>query len=278
MKILITGATGFIGRKLVKRLKSKHELYIVSRNLKKAEDEFPFAKVVSINEISHLKLDGIIHLQGMPILSTWTKKNKKIIYDSRIEPLKKFQKLKLKFLISASAQAIYENDKYKVRNENERIGKRNDFLSNLTYDWEKYANRAKCRVVNLRLSMVLGKIGFLSKLIPQFKLGLGGYLGDKDSGVSWIHIDDLISIIEWSIENEINGPINCAANYTTNYEFMHTIGKVLNKPVWLHIPGFLVKLIGEKSKLFLSSIKMKSRYKNYKYTNLKKALKSIINE
>lgn len=277
MNILITGATGFIGTKVVDKLKDNHSLYITSRNIVKAQEEFPFAKVVSINEIDHLKLDGVVHLQGLPISSIWSKKNKEIIYSSRIDPLKKIAKLKLKFLVGASAQSIYENDKLKVRKEEEKVKLQDNFLSKVAFDWEKYTNKSKTRVVNLRISMVLGERGFLSKLIPQFKYGFGGYFGDKDSGISWIHVDDLVSIIEWAIKDtKVNGPINCAANYTSNYNFMKTLARVLNKPFWLHVPAFIIKLLGEQSQLLLASVKMKSKYQKFKYTNLEKALKSIV--
>lgn len=277
MKILITGGTGFIGSKVVDKLKKKHQIIVFLRTQKL----IPGVQVIKWDykdPLPDIKVDGIIHLMGKNILDSWTNKNKKEIYNSRIIPLKKFQKkYKLKFLISASAQAIYPNGD-KVYDETSPISKKNTFLTKLCKDWERYARKVNAhRVVNLRISMVLGKQGFLKKIIPVFKYYMGGYI-NPEQRISWIHVDDLVKIIIYCVENNVNGPVNCAAGHTTYKKFTNSLAKALKRPNWVRIPKFLVMLLGERSELFLASIAMKSKLNiKWKYSKLDQALRNLIN-
>ena len=302
MKIFITGATGFIGTNLVKKLlQDNHEVVCSVRNTEKARKKLG-EKVTLFPSHSfhnHLKktiatCDAVINLAGEPIIKKWTKENKKLIYDSRIKTTQKLMQAvdraypQPKVVISASAVGYYGNRGPTTLTE--KAFSSGGFLANLCDEWERAIRLTgpgkipNTRLVNLRIGVVLGNGGALKKMLLPFKLGLGGILGNGKQYMPWIHIDDMVSIIVESLQNtEIRGPINCVApNFTTNKKFTKTLGSVLRRPTIFPVPAFILKLIfGEAACVLLDSQKVypqKLKDKNFvwKFYNLRTALKDLV--
>jgi len=241
MKIAITGGTGFIGSKIVSFFKQQaHEIIFISRMDIMAGD-------------GHLKkmleeVEILINLAGAPILKRWTKTNKQIIYDSRIITTKKILNAlntdKTKLIISASAIGIYSSNGKHTEAEYKYA---DDFLAKVCSNWEQGALvlSDKIRTVIFRFGVVLGDGGALKKMIPLFKSGLGGRIGNGRQAYSWVHIEDVIKALTFVIENKnCNGIYNMTApNPTTNKEFTNVLAGLLKRSAIFSIPGFLLKLI-----------------------------------
>ncbi|RYX96511.1 TIGR01777 family protein [bacterium] len=262
MKVFITGGTGLIGKLVVKRLIERgDEVTVLSRDREAAKKKFyDKVEVIQANptekgqwqEIAS-NHDAIINLAGEPVISKrWTEAEKKNIYDSRIkstenvvEAIKKSQG-KVKTLINASAVGYYgfQHDDREI-NESETIGK--DFLSHLCRDWEDVARKAEkfeTRVVRLRMGIVLAEHGgVLEKMVIPFKLYAGGHIGDGKQWVPWIHIDDTINLILFSLDNaNIKGAINVTApNPVRMKDFCKEMGRIINRPSWLPVPTITLK-------------------------------------
>lgn len=293
MNILITGGTGFIGSALCKRLlKDKHELFVLTRQPEKIK-----APVCGISELKQLKvkIDVVINLAGEPIANKrWSELQKQRIINSRIETTQnlvtyfKNTEHKPGVLINGSAIGYYgigSGDE----SIDESVSGDNSFSSQLCQQWEKTALQAKdlgIRTCLLRTGIVLGKGGgALSKMLTPFKLGLGGKIGNGKQWMSWIHLDDLVGIILYCIENnELTGAINgTAPNPVNNTEFSKTLAKVLHRPSILPMPAFVVKLLmGQMGdELLLSGkkiipLKVLDAGYQFKYQKLEPALLSIV--
>ena len=295
MKILVTGATGFIGKTLLPLLAEKgHEIFVLTRDAKFAQVRLPVAcKIIEWgNGPLHIEdnIQTVINLCGENIASgRWTSKRKQTIYDSRILSTRNlidyFRKNShpVKTLISASAIGIYEN--VTVPDESSPIGK--GFLAQVCKDWEEETFKAKelnIRTVAFRIGMVLGYDGgALEKMLPIFKLGLGGNIGNGNQWMSWIHVRDLAGMMAEAIDNtSYYGPINAVSpNPVTNRDFTATLAEVLKRPAVLPVPAWIIKLIfGEMAQILINSQKISSysaKNLGYKfiYPKLKGALKNI---
>ncbi|MEK9628485.1 MAG: TIGR01777 family oxidoreductase [Nitrospinota bacterium] len=296
MKILVTGATGFVGKTLLPLLKEKgHEITVLTRNTKLAQVRLPVAcKVIEWKKDSlHIgeKIDAVINLCGENIASgRWTSKRKQLIYDSRVlstrNLIKYFQNNShpLKTWISASAIGIYENSI--IPDETSPIG--NGFLAKVCNDWEKETFKAKeilnIRTIAFRIGMVLGfDGGAMEKLLPVFKLGLGGNIGNGNQWMSWIHVRDLAGLIVEAIDNNsFEGPVNAVSpNPVTNRTFTATLAETLKRPAMFPVPAWALKLLlGEMSQILLNSQKVSPARANelgYKfiYPKLENALRNI---
>ena len=304
MRIFLTGATGFIGSNLVKRLLlDNHDIVCYVRNVEKARKTLGH-KVELLQTTAfdnHLiatleKCDVVINLAGAPIIKRWTKNNKKQIYNSRVKLTEKITNLitrcrtRPKVIISSSAVGYYGNPGDKKVDENSKIG--STYLSTLCSKWENVAypfnesgNLLDTRVVILRTGVVLGNGGALKKMLLPFKLGIGGILGNGKQWMPWIHISDMIKIIIFSINNkEVCGPINCVSpNPVTNKKFTKDMGSILKRPTIFPVPGFVLRLIfGESSCVLLDSQRVvpKQLINNkfsWKFANIKSALKDLLN-
>jgi len=268
-KVLLTGSSGLVGTALISLLESQG--YQVGRLLRSEKAGQPYWDI----EQSYLSLkdfenpDVIIHLAGENIGNgRWTKDKKKKLRESRIQStqllVNHFKKAQPapKLFICASAIGFYGNRGDEKLDENSAAGA--DFVSQLALDWEESSQPIKeagTRLVNLRTGIVISeKGGALAKMLPAFKLGLGGKIGSGEQIMSWIDINDMIRAILFVIENErIQGPVNLVSpNPVTNQIFSQMLAKQLNRPCFSPLPEGLVKLLfAEMGKeLLLSSTKV----------------------
>jgi uncharacterized protein len=299
MKIVITGASGFIGSLLVDHLwKQRHHLILLSRNPPREfnvthQQWVPWVPGSS-GEWEDLidGVDGIINLAGEPIAAKrWSDVQKEKIRFSRVETTKALVKAigktkqKPKFLISSSAVGYYGGRGDEIVTEETAPG--HDYLARVCVDWENEARKAESfgiRVALVRTGIFLGKgHGALAKMVVPFKYFSGGPLGSGDQWMPWIHIEDQIGLLLFLIENQnARGPFNATApNPVTMAEFCKTIGAVLNRPSWATVPaGILTLLIGEMAEMLLNGQRAvpqaaaKLGYE-FKHSNLFPALESL---
>jgi uncharacterized protein (TIGR01777 family) len=299
--ILITGGSGFIGRNLCRRLVSASDkplasqLIVLSRTPSKAIEVLPDSVQV-ISDLSQLNqsVDILINLAGEPIADQrWTNRRKMAITRSRVqntqmlcEYFKDIDKPP-SMVISGSAIGYYGGGVANNQPVAEDGTVEPNFSSQLCADWEDAAQqfeRLGARVCLLRTGIVLGRQGALSKLLPAFKLGLGGPIATGEQWMSWIHIEDMVEIIIFVIENEISGSINCTAPMpVTNREFAKTLGKVLRRFAVIPMPAAVVKLLfgqmGEELMIQGQSViphKLQQRGFQFKYSDLRSALQQLL--
>lgn len=244
MLIAVTGAGGFIGKKLSSYLKSRgNEM----RSLPRVnEDTSPAVLAEALSGV-----DVVINLAGAPIVSRWTKEYKKMLFDSRIITTRKIVEAinllerKPELFISASAVGIYAPEGEQTEFKFEMA---DDYLAEICSSWEKEAKNAVpfTRVAIIRLGIVLGKDGgALQRMLPLFKLGVGGKIASGRQGFSWIHITDLVRAIQFIIENpKASGEFNfTATEVVTNEKFTKVLAGILNRPALFTVPAFALKLI-----------------------------------
>lgn len=292
MNILITGGTGFIGSTITKFfLQQNNYITILSRGRSKVLK--PVRVIESINQINaNEKINIIINLAGSPINKKWNKTYKEILISSRVEVTKslitliKALKEKPDLLISASAIGYYgtQNNKYL----DETSSYIDDFTHELCNLWELEAQKAQelgVRTCITRLGVVLGKNGgALEKILPLFKLGLGGNIGSGKQFFSWIHVDDVIAIFNFLISNkEQKGIYNLTSpSPTTNSQFTKALSRTLKRPDFFTVPSFLIKMVfgemGDKLLLNGSAVYPKKLLDNgyeFKFKTIESALKNI---
>ncbi len=268
MRIAITGSSGMIGSALISSLiKEGHSLSrVVRTKLSLNNPEYIFWDTER-QEIDLNKLEGydaVIHLAGANIAGKrWSSIYKKILYDSRIktttflcESLVRLKKIP-RVLLSASAVGYYGNHApHDVIDEHCLAG--NDFLAKLCVDWEKAclpAREAGIRVVNIRFGVVLGtKGGALAKMLPIFKLGLGGPIASGQQMMSWIALEEIPAIVVHLLRHDvINGAVNIVSpNPVSNAEFTKILGKILRRPTVFPVPAWGLKILfGEMAETLL---------------------------
>lgn len=297
MRILLTGGTGFIGKPLKSELVSLgHELFVLTRAERENKERINYIQwdIKNLPDLTELvsQTDIIVNLAGESIADKrWTREQKEKILLSRILPTRILASAinnatkKPKKFISASAIGIYGN----TGNEKiiEKSGFGQDFLATICKDWEAEAQKANTNVVILRIGLVLGKhSGILKKMLPPFKMFIGGPLGSGKQWMSWVLREDLISVIKFAITNDkVTGILNVTSpNPVTNNEFSETLGKVLKRPSFMPVPSSALKLLfGEMADIMLGGQKvLPERLKEYdfefKYPELEGALKRILKE
>ena len=268
MKALITGATGFIGQHLAKKLPGA---VLAGRSIEKIHKIFPGREARQwdgSNNIDPSFLDGVdtvYHLAGESIFKgRWNKAKKERIWASRVDGTRHLVDVISKArnrpatLICSSAIGYYGSRGEEKLTEHAAPG--NDFLAQVCMEWEKEALRAEeygVRVVLVRAGVVLGTGGgALAHMLTPFKLGVGGRLGSGRQYMSWIHIDDLTGIMLYASENStLQGAINGVAPVpVTNSEFTGDLAASLHRPAMLPVPGFALKLVlGEFATVLLGS-------------------------
>lgn len=299
-KILITGGTGLLGKVLSEELVEKgHTVSLLSRNPDKVEKYKAYYWNVKKQEIDEKCIDGIdivIHLAGAGIADEkWTEERKKTIIDSRtksiqlIYDLLKKKNSKVEAVISASAVGFYGDRGNEILTEQSESG--SGFLSETCVAWE---NAVDCgsnvsqRIVKFRIGLPMTEEGGVLK---PFKLMANTFsamkFGDGQQWVPWIHVDDLVGMFAMAVENEeIKGVFNASApTPVRNQEFVKDLAKTLKKPFWpFFVPKFALKLaMGERDELVLmsnrtDSTKIQNAGYHFKYTDLKKAFKDILDD
>ena len=266
MNILITGASGLIGKALEKSLsENNHRVFQMKRGQVKNQS---FSWQPSENKIcfdDSIDIDAVIHLAGAGIADgRWNAKRKKIILESRETPTRLLSetlaklKNKPKVFISGSAIGFYGNTGEQVVDETSHQG--SDFLADVCHRWEtatEPASKAGIRRVNIRLGMVLSPVrGALQKMILPFKMGVGGIIGNGKQYISWVSIHEVVSMIQFIIENEIIiDAVNLVSKQpVTNRTFTKTLGSLLKRPTILPLPAFIARMMfGEMADALLLS-------------------------
>lgn len=272
MSTLITGGTGLVGRELLRRLEAP---VLVSRDAAKASRDagcpaISWEALQKSPEASLRGVSAIVHLAGEPLAEgRWTESRKKLFRTSRIDTAKVLVDAlahtaatsRPATLVSASAVGIYGDRGDELLTEESAIG--SGFLADLCRDWEAAAHRARglgVRVVNPRIGVVLSPSGgALAKMLPPFRLGVGGPLAGGKAWMPWIHLHDAAEMIAWAIRNpSVEGPLNVAAPHSaTNGEFTSALGQALHRPAVFPVPGLAVRaLFGEMATAVLASTRM----------------------
>lgn len=299
--VLLTGGTGFIGKQLTDLLiDSGFTVSILSRSARENTSLITYykwnLKSDYINEEAILQADYIIHLAGEGIVEKrWTKRRKKVILESRIQPidlifsiLKKNNKV-LDAFISASAVGIYGAvTSSKICTESTPPA--DDFLGATCVEWEQAVDKISSlgiRTAKVRTGIVLGRNeGFIKKMTPNFKAGFGVVLGTGKQYLPWIHIEDLCQIYLKTLTDETTkGPYNaCVTDNTTNLTFSKTLANLYGYKIWLpKVPAFILKIVlGEMSEAVLkgqrvSSEKIQNTGFEFQFTDLERALISCLN-
>ncbi|SRX53980.1 TIGR01777 family oxidoreductase [Aequorivita sp. CIP111184] len=299
-KVLITGATGLIGRELIKQCHqegiSVNYLTTSKEKIKNTDNYKGFYWNPQKREIDLNAFEGItaiINLAGASISKRWTKKYKKVIIDSRVESMnfiyETLQNLEhnIEHFISASGISIYPNSKTKLYTE-EDTEVDDTFLADVVIAWEAAAVKFKdlgMEVSKVRTGIVLAKEeGALPQIAKPIKLGVGAPLGSGEQWQSWIHIEDIAGIYLFILKNQLEGKFNAVApNPVQNKKMTKLIASKLDCPLWLpNIPAFALKLLlGEMSVLVLegqlvSSHKIEELGYSFKFYNLENALQDLL--
>jgi uncharacterized protein len=272
MKVLVTGATGLIGRRLCTLLSEEgHRVVALSRSPEKtaglAADEVHKWEPQSGPPPSQAleAIDAVVNLAGAPIADgRWTDAQKKRIRDSRVSSTRNLvaglraAESKPSAMISASAVGFYGDRGDEQLEETAPMGR--GFMSEICRDWETEADAAsdpKLRVVQIRTGVVLStEGGALKKMLPPFKLGLGGPLGGGRQWFPWIHISDIVGIFRHAIiTSSMKGPVNgVAPEGVTNAEFTKQLGRALHRPAFLPVPEMALRaLMGEMADVLFHS-------------------------
>ena len=269
MRALITGATGFIGRRLLEQV---DEPVVLSRDPASAKQKLGKIEAFAWDLMSgsppaeaFRDVSAVFHLAGEPVAEgRWNADKKRRIMDSRkvgtANLVKGLEQLSRRppVLVSGSAVGYYGSRGDEVLDESSPPG--DDFLAEVCKEWEQASQRATSfgmRVVNPRIGIVLGAGGgALSKMLLPFKLGLGGRLASGAQWMPWIHLDDLVGLfLHAAMHPEVSGPMNAVApNPVTNREFTRVLAAAVHRPAIFPVPGAMLKLaVGEFAQVLLAS-------------------------
>lgn len=301
MHVFITGGTGFLGRALTNKLLAEgHSVTILTRSRDVRRDYSPALSYVVGNPVQPgewqkeiAKHEVVINLAGASIFRRWSKESKKILRSSRIETTRNIvaglaaRKGQPTTLLNGSAVGYYgfKDDDQEI---NEAGGNGNDFLAELTRDWEAAAHEAEqydVRVIPCRIGVIIGPDGgALQKMLTAFRFGIGGPLGNGKQWFSWIQLHDLVRAFLFLIQHEeITGPVNLTApNPVTNQEMSKTLAHILHRLMFPAAPAILVKLaLGEFGSILLKGQrvvpeKLAANGFTFEYPNIEAAFRKVI--
>ena len=294
MNVLITGSSGLIGSHLSAHLSALgHPVTGLPRTsdasvIPRWQSE-PHKVVLTNPNL----FDAVVHLAGHPIVCRWTKANKRKIRESRVQGTERLvaalvkAQPKPRTLISASASGYYGDRGCEWLDEDSSPGQ--SFLADVAQNWERAAHAADTadiRVVNLRFGIVLSRNGgALASMLPVFRLGFGGRVGDGNQYWSWITLPDLLRVITHCLNSsQMSGPVNAVSpNPVTNSEFTERLGKVLHRPTLIPLPRLAAKLaFGEMAEeALLASARVRPRRLQemgftFEHPDLEAALNSLL--
>jgi uncharacterized protein (TIGR01777 family) len=273
MTVAITGASGLIGTRLRQKLEEAgHPALAIPRGGTVPE------------------CDAIVNLAGEPVAQRWTAAAKQRIRDSRVEGTRGLvsalsaKSHRPRTLVCASAVGYYGSRGDETLTEASTPG--SDFLAQVVMDWEEAAQAAEAlgiRVVRMRYGMVLGQGGALKKLLPVFRLGVGGRLGSGHQWMAWIHLEDAVNLILFALDLAvIRGAVNATAPQpVTNEEFTNRLAIALHRPAVVPVPAFALKLVlGEMAEMLLASQRVlptaaKSSGFRFQFPDLHSALENL---
>jgi len=306
MKVAVTGATGFVGSRLVERLQAEgHQVLVLARNVERATRLFPKSSFSTVEIVGYTPLesggwqeklsgcDGVVNLAGEPISERWTPAHKQNLMNSRkigtqklvegiVQPNPKPQ-----VLVSASAIGYYGTSETATFDESSGPG--NGFLAEVCQAWEAEAQKVKeagVRLVILRIGIVLGMGGAIAKMVTPFKLFAGGPIGSGKQWFSWIHREDLVSLILYALTHpEMEGTFNATAPNPVRMEaFCQTMGQVMGRPSWLPVPAFAIEvLLGDGAQVVLEGQQVLPKRTQesgfqYQYPTVQPALEDVLKE
>ncbi len=305
MKVAITGASGFVGSRLVEKLVTEgNQVLVLTRNSVTAQKVFPDSSFPNVEVIAYTPTesgawqqalagcDGVVNLAGEPIAEgRWTPERKQEILNSRKLGTQKIVEAiaianpKPKVLVNASAIGYYGTSETATFDEESLPGE--DFLAQVCLDWEAEAQKVTqlgVRLVILRLGIVLGMGGAIAKMITPFKLFAGGPIGSGRQWFSWIHREDLVNLIIAALtRSDIEGILNATApNPVRMTELADTMGQVMNRPSWLPVPALALEaLLGDGAMVVLEGQQVIPKRTlasgfNYQYPTVKQALEEIL--
>ncbi|MCM1984001.1 thylakoid membrane protein ThyD [Lyngbya confervoides] len=306
MKVAITGATGFVGRRLVERLiQSGHQAVVFVRNAGKARKLFDKYDSSELEIVTYqpkqsgdwqpllAACDGVVNLAGEPLFDErWNANAKQEILDSRVLGTHKLveaiaqSEAKPQVMVSASAVGYYGTSETTLFDETSSPGE--DFLAQVCQAWEASAHPVEAlgvRLAIVRIGIVLGpKGGALARMLPPFELFGGGPIGSGRQWVPWVHRDDLVSLILQILTTpSMAGVFNATAPHPQRMsDFSKTLGNVLHRPSWLPVPGFALELLlGEAAQVVLQGQHVQPKRTqeagfSFQYPDLKGALTQIL--
>jgi uncharacterized protein (TIGR01777 family) len=296
MNLLISGATGLVGSAVIPALESAgHSVRRLVRVRPPAgSPDVLWDPTGSFDPVGGIEgFDAVVHLAGESVAARWTRDRKVRILNSRKQGTMTLastaarSKRPPQVMVSASAVGYYGNRGDEVLTEESTSG--SDFLADVARQWESAltpATKAGIRTVSLRIGFILSpRGGGLARMLPPFRMGLGGKVGSGRQWMSWISIDDVVGAIQHALATEaLRGPVNAVAPHpVTNAEFTRTLGRVLGRPTLFPLPAFAARLaFGEMGKaLLLSSqrvqpVKLQASGFHFRHPELEGALRELL--
>ncbi|QRN96102.1 TIGR01777 family oxidoreductase [Archangium violaceum] len=300
MKVALTGASGFIGPELVRRLLERgHTVHVLARDVKRALARLPegvsgsfFDAATPLSPDALGGAEAVVHLAGEPVAQRWTESARQRIHDSRVVGTRLLvEAMKaagtVRHFVSASAIGIYGDERgAEPLTESSSLG--DDFLARVCRAWEAEAleaDAAGIRTVVPRIGVVLHpEGGALKQMLPPFRLGVGGRMGSGRQYMSWVHRDDTLGLLLFALEQgELRGPMNVTApEPVTNADFTQALGAALGRPTVLPVPSLALKVaFGEMSRVVLGGqrvlprLALESGYR-FQHPELPETLRSLV--
>jgi uncharacterized protein len=295
LRVLISGASGLIGRALVASFEPQTtQIVRLVRGLARDAGQVSWNPPAPLSPVKVSGFDAVVHLAGESIVGRWTEEKKKAIRESRVQGTRNLAAAlvqsgaKPAVLVCASGVGFYGNRGDELLREESPGGQ--GFLPEVCREWEavsRVATEAGIRTVNIRMGLVLSaKGGALENMLKPFKLGLGGRIGSGQQWWSWIHVDDIVGGIHHAIQTEsLSGPVNLVApNPVRNAEFTKVLASVLGRPAFFPVPEFALQLaFGEMAadELLLASQRVEpgklvaSGY-TFRFRELRAALENLV--
>jgi uncharacterized protein (TIGR01777 family) len=293
-RVLVSGVSGPIGAALVPSLKSRgSQVTRLLRGQASGEDQISWDPAKPLPPESISGFDAVIHLAGESVMGRWTNAKKTKIRDSRILGTRNLAqslaqaKDRPRVLISASAVGYYGDRDEELLREESPPG--TGFLAEVCREWEganQAASEAGIRTVQIRIGVVLSPSGgALQKMLPPFRMGVGGNIGSGRQWMSWVHIQDLVGAVHHILKTDLlQGPVNLVApKPVSNADFTKTLGSVLSRPTIFPVPAFAAKLaFGPMAKEVLlgsqrvEPAKLIASGYPFQYPDLRKALEAVL--